>query len=192
MRSLLRHVLLLAAPALVLASCSSPTDAPAPAAALANRTATSGGPDLSRLARFDQRPSITIAWAKQWIGPEGGRLEFRGFAVEVPPGAVDRMTQFSIRLPVDPKGSERVVAEFGPHGASFAQPVRIEFPYSGTSIYGDADARVVWWDQSLGAWVDVGGQATSDGMRLQTLTDHFSTYGTTSEQRGGSVLVSGG
>jgi hypothetical protein len=151
------------------------------------------GPSLSRsqvspLARYQQKPQITVAWARTWIGPEGGRLDFRGFAIDVPAGAVDRVTQFSIRLPVDPQGSERVVAEFGPHGATFDVPVTIEFPYRGTSIEGSPFAKVVWWD---GAWVDMGGTVTADGERLSTTTDHFSVYGTT-EERGGGITVSGG
>jgi hypothetical protein len=144
--------------------------------------------EVKRLARFDTRPQITIAWAKAWIGPAGGRVDFHGFAIEVPPGAVDRVTMFSIRLPVDPTGSDHVVAEFGPHGATFARPVAIELPFARTSIAGSERATVVWWN---GGWVDMGGEVTADGLRLRTLTDHFSTYGTT-ERGGGSIAVSGG
>jgi hypothetical protein len=149
--------------------------------------AGSGGPDVSRLARFQKRPQITIAWAKKWIGPEGGRLDFQGFAIEVPAGAVDRVTMFSIRLPVKSSGADHVVAEFSPHGASFAVPVAIELPYAGTSIEGAAQPTVVWWNS---AWVDMGATVTADGKRLRTLTDHFSTYGTT--DRSGALAVSGG
>ncbi len=146
-----------------------------------------GGPDLDKLAKFNSKPSITIAWAKKWIGPEGGRLDFQGFAIEVPAGAVERTTQFSIRLPVDPHGSERVMAEFGPHGAAFKQPVFIELPLAGTSIESSASRFIVWWNNE---WVDMGGAITDDGQRLRTATDHFSTYGT-SEQRG-VITTSGG
>lgn len=147
-------------------------------------------PRLEPIARFRQKPQVTIAWAKKWIGPQGGRLEFQGFAIDVPAGAVDRVTQFSIRLPVDPKGSEHVVAEFGPHGSRFAVPVGIEFPLRGTSIEGSTSATVVWLNQN--AWWDMGGAVTADGARLRTTTDHFSTYGTTTESRGGGMSSSGG
>ncbi|MBA4158547.1 MAG: hypothetical protein H0X65_13885 [Gemmatimonadetes bacterium] len=160
------------------------TDAPTavipdaePVAAAFSTEASS--PDLSVLSKTTQRMSITIAWAKKWIGPEGGRLDFRGYAIEVPAGAVDGVTQFSIRLPVDPHGSARVVAEFGPHGATFAVPVAIEFPFAGTSIEGSEKPTVVWWND---AWIDMGGSPTPDGARLRTTTDHFSTYGTTDER----------
>lgn len=147
------------------------------------------GLEISALARFDAPRSITIAWAKKWIGPAGGRLDFQGFAIEVPPGAVSKTTQFSIRLPVDPGASERVVAEFGPH-QTFDAPVVIELPYAGTSAYG-GDASVGWWNQDVSMWQDMGGEVTADGERLRTSTDHFSTYGTL-DGRGDTVILSGG
>ena len=149
---------------------------------------TGTSPDVTPLARFRQTPQITIAWAKKWIGPEGGRLDFYGFAIEVPAGAVDKVTQFSIRLPIDPQGAEHVVAEFAPHGKQFAQPVAIELPFRGTTIDGAGTPTIVWWDDT---WVDMGATVTADGQRLRTLTDHFSTYGTT-EQRGGTFVTGGG
>jgi hypothetical protein len=145
--------------------------------------------DMQPLARFNKKPTITIAWAKKWIGPEGGRLDFMGFAIDVPAGAVDKVTMFSIRLPVDPNGSEHVVAEFGPHAVPFAQPVSIELPFRGTSIENAASPVVVWWNEG---WVDVGGSVTSDGERIRTSTNHFSTYGTTDARGGGTMLTSGG
>lgn len=151
------------------------------------------GPSLSSgqltpLARFRQRPQVTIAWAKKWIGPQGGRLDFMGFAIEVPAGAVDKVTMFTIKLPVDPNGSEHVVAEFGPHAVQFGVPVAIELPYRGTTIEGTSSPAVVWWNNG---WVNMGGRVTADGQRLRTSTDHFSTYGTT-DTRGTTFVTSGG
>jgi hypothetical protein len=163
----------------------------APGASGALFSSAEGGPDLSRLARFQAVPEQASAPARAWIGAEGGRLEHRGFAIEVPPGAVSSPTLFSIRLPANDSGSDRVVAVFHPHGATFAVPVSIEFPYAGTSIFGTPDATVVWWDPGARDWVDIGGVVTEDGARLRAHTPHFSTYGT-SDGRGGSVTVSGG
>lgn len=177
-----------AAVLLVSSGCS---DAAQPIGAVVDESpaySAGSGPDMSALARFQTRPQITIAWAKKWIGPEGGRLDFQGFAIEVPPGAVDKVTAFTIKLPVDPNGADHVVAEFLPHGASFAVPVAIELPYGGTTIEGAEAATIVWWN---GEWVDMGASVTADGQRLRTLTDHFSTYGTT-DDRSGALAVSGG
>ncbi|HLM67583.1 MAG TPA: hypothetical protein VK358_08660, partial [Longimicrobium sp.] len=127
-------------------------------AARAPLSAEPAGPSLSTsdmqpLARFHKKPQVTVAWAKAWIGPAGGRLDFMGFAIEVPAGAVDKVTMFSIRLPVDPNGSEHVLAEFGPHQVPFARPVAIELPYRGTTIEGTAAPTVVWWNNG---WTNVG------------------------------------
>lgn len=180
------------APLLLLAGCSesSPT-ALAPPAPPEAEAAFSRHPtlDVSELARFDRRPSVTVGWAKAWIGPEGGRLDFHGFAIDVPVGAVDRVTQFSIRLPVDPQGAEHVVAEFGPHGRTFAVPVAIELPYTGTSAFGE-EATAVWGNPQTGAWEEVATGLTPDGQRLRATTTHFSTYG--SRARSGGLLASGG
>jgi hypothetical protein len=145
--------------------------------------------DLDIIATFRVRPQITIAWAKAWIGPAGGRVDFQGFTIIVPKGAVDKVTMFTIRLPVDPQGSERVVAEFGPHNVPFAQPVTIGFPFRGTSIENDpGNAHVVWWND---AWVNVGGTVSADGSQVLVEVPHFSEYGTTTA-RGGTMLTSGG
>src|SRR5687767_191305 len=88
------------------------------------------GPSLSAattnadiIARFREKPQTVSGWAKAWIGPRGGRLDFLGFSIIVPAGAVDRVTQFSIQVPLDRTGAERVMAEFGPHNVAFAVPV---------------------------------------------------------------------
>jgi hypothetical protein len=151
-------------------------------------TDVGGASNLDILATFRVKPQITIAWAKAWIGPAGGRLDFEGFTIIVPPGAVDQVTMFSIRLPVDPDGSDRVLAEFGPHNVAFRQPITVGFPYRGTSIEGNTSSHVVWWDNG---WVNMGGQISADGTQIFTQTPHFSEYGTTAE-RGGAITASGG
>lgn len=175
--------------ALVGGGCADANPALSDPAAQAGPAAPSlSASQLNPLARFRTRPPVTIAWAKKWIGPEGGRLDFMGFAIDVPAGAVDRVTLFTLRLPVDPNGSEHVVAEFGPHAVRFKRPVSIELPYRGTTLEGSNTPAVVWWN---GGWVGMGGAVTRDGQRLRTSTDHFSTYGTASVQ-GTTFVTSGG
>jgi predicted small lipoprotein YifL len=146
--------------------------------------------ELDIIARFRQTPVITIGWAKKWIGPEGGRLQFLGFALEVPPGAVDKVTMFSIRVPY-PKEPGRVVAEFGPHGRKFSRPLIISFPFRGTTIDTESDPLVVWWDTDR--WVSMGGWLSANGSMISTYTDHFSEYGTTTDAayRGGLATTGG-
>jgi hypothetical protein len=142
---------------------------------------------LAYLARFKVKPQVTIAWAKAWIGPAGGRVDFVGFTVIVPEGAVDKVTMFTIKLPVDPQGSEHVVAEFGPHNTTFAKPLTIGFPYRGTTVEGDPSATVVWWNNG---WVPMGGTVSADGAQIFTTTTHFSEFGTASYR--GTLTTSGG
>jgi len=144
--------------------------------------------DLDELARFERAPQVPATAARKWIGPAGGRLEFMGFAIDVPAGAVDRSTLFTLRLPVERTGSEHVVAEFGPRSVRFRRPIAIELPYRGTTIEGAASPVVVWWS---GDWVPMGGTVTRDG-HLRTTTDHFSTYGTTDAARNNGTMVTGG
>ena len=64
-----------------------------------------------------------------WIGPRGGSLILleAGLLVVVPRGAVTTNTLFSVRaLP-----GSMIAYEFEPHGATFAQPVRIQQLFGG-------------------------------------------------------------
>lgn len=154
-------------------------------------TAGVPGIDLSTLSLYASPLRVANSTASRKIGPEGGRLELHGFAIDVPAGAVSQPTNFEIRLPVDGAATSRVVAEFLPHGAQFSKPVTIEFPFSGTSLVGAANPVVVWWND---AWINMGGAVSADGLRLRTTTDHFSTYGTADggNSRAGGVVVAGG
>lgn len=159
--------------------------APAEPEVAPRASAATSAMDLSRLARYvDGGPTLTIGFAAKTIGAEGGRIELVGFEAVVPPGAVTSATRFTIRLHVDTQLKDYVVAEFGPHGQTFLQPVTLRLPYEGTTAEG-ASARVLWWDG--GTWVPFATSRTADG-RIEARTDHFSEYGT--EQRG--ITVSGG
>ena len=141
----------------------------------------SGTADIDRIATYrDGAPSLTIAWAMAWIGPQGGSLRILDFEVIVPPDAVSRLTRFSIRLPVDPGISSHALAEFGPHNIQFARPVTLRLPYRGTSAE-DATSSVLWWNGAT--WVRYPTVVLPDG-RLETTTLHFSEYGTEEPSRG--------
>lgn len=128
-------------------------------------------------------------WAKAWIGPQGGTLEYYGFRIVVPAGAVDKVTMFTLSLPKE--GTERALAEFGPHNVKFAQPITIELPYAGTTSEGYAP-KALWYDESTRLWTDQGGTMSADGLRVQAQVWHFSTYGTGDTRGGGTVSTSGG
>jgi len=144
--------------------------------------------EVHRVAAYKvARAKPANLWAKAWIGPAGGTLSYYGFRIVVPAGAVDKVTMFTLSLPKE--GTERAVAEFGPHNVVFAQPVTIELPYVGTTSEG-YEAAALWYDESVNLWTPIGGTLTADGQRVQAQVRHFSTYGTA--ERGGTMTSSGG
>ena len=144
------------------------------------------GIDVAPIARFNTQPNVLVGMAWKWIGPEGGSLRLLDFEVVVPQGAVATSTRFTIRLPVDPKAVDHAFAEFGPHGTTFAKPVVVRTPLEGTTAEGTTP-RVLWWNGS--EWMPFETVVTADG-RIETLTTHFSTYGTEDSSRG--ITVAGG
>ena len=144
--------------------------------------ALAGGETALQLQSVEKVAAYKVArskpenlWAKAWIGPNGGTLDYYGFRIVVPAGAVSKVTMFTLSLPKE--GTERALAEFGPHNVTFAQPITIEVPYAGTTAEGGAGG-VLWFDESANAWTLAGGSITADGLRVRTQVSHFSTYGT--------------
>jgi hypothetical protein len=148
---------------------------------------SAGSSKLDQLARYHSGPmQVAIGLARKMIGPEGGHLALGDFEIIVPPGAVDKATIFSIRLPVDPHASEFVRAIFGPH-QTFDAPVTIRLPLRGTTAENTA-ARVLWW--SGAEWEPYPTNPTADG-RIETETWHFSEFGTEDPSKG-IILIGGG
>lgn len=183
MKLLLRHFVVLLA--VVAASCADDAGvAPAGSPQFASTDAK-----LARLAQYQNGPlRITVALAAKTIGPAGGSISILGFEAVVPPGAVSKNTRFTIRVPVDPHNSEYVRAEFGPHGQRFAVPITLRLPLKGTTAEGSSTVRILWWDGLQ--WVPFDSQLTADG-RIETLTNHFSEYGTEDPGMKGIILGGG-
>ena len=114
---------------------------------------TGGAPDVARWPSSGSTPQITIAWAKKWIGPEGGRLDFYGFAIEVPAGAVDKVTHVQHPPAGGPAGRRARGGRVRPARQQFARPVAIELPFRGTTIEAAAAPTIVWWNDG---WVNMG------------------------------------
>jgi hypothetical protein len=203
-RSHLRHALLTAGILLVVGACvdtpaGSAPDVRMPSGPALGRATTSGDQTLLQPANFDpiaryvQRPHATTYWIKQWVGPEGGTVDFLGFKIIVPPGAVDRVTMFQIKIPGenDPDHQEHVYAEFGPHNVLFKVPVRLEMPYANTNAYGYA-AGGYWYNEHDRTWEWMGGGITADGQRVWFDMPHFSTGGAGFAPSGGTSTGAGG
>jgi hypothetical protein len=169
---------------LAVSSCADQT----PAEPLARPQFNFEAGKLERLAQYQSGAlQVTIGLALKTIGPQGGTISLAGFEVVVPPGAVDKYTRFSIRLPIDPHNSQFVRAEFGPH-QDFAVPVTIRLPLRGTTSE-DTNARVMWWNGT--DWEPFETTLTGDG-RIEAKTSHFSEYGTEGPDYKGLILVGGG
>lgn len=128
------------------------------------------------------------------IGSGGGTLELKGAStirLIVPKGAVPTYTIFTIT-----RRAGRVVSyDFGPHGATFAVPVRIEHETRGTNFPGlptDAVIQAIYFaddtllDQVAGTAVatellETGLTATKD--KILFSTGHFSGYGVSTGRR---------
>jgi hypothetical protein len=162
----------------LLASCA---ERPAATPYEPDAALTSNEVDASAIARYSEG-AVRFAWTKAWIGPAGGSVRLLDFEIVVPPGAVGKTTQFEIRLPMDQTAAERAMAEFRPHNVTFAKPVTLRLPLrSTTADTSDTVPRVLWWNGA--GWVVYPTTLTTDG-RIETTTDHFSTYGTEDPSRG--------
>jgi hypothetical protein len=175
-----RHLVLLAA-ACVLAGCS-------------DRSQTLVGPpssparlqsaELSGLLPFAGAPDLTATrHAEKLIrASAGGYVELNGFRVDIPAGALPADAVVTIDLPSDPLLAKRLVADFGPHGMQFNQPVTLSFPLTNVLLNG-GPIQVSRWETDH--WVGLGGWLSAGGTRLNGTTPHFSRYGGTYIMAGG-------
>ena len=177
----------LVAAALALAGCSDVTQPTAVVSAPEAPARVLGGLiDLSGVVQFLGIPSLLQPrHAEKWIvASQGGFVELQGFRVDIPAGALPYDALVTIDLPNDLVLAKRVLAEFGPHGIQFNQPVTLSFPLTGVLLSG-GPFGVARWEGS--SWTFLPSWLSADGLRLYGTTPHFSTYGA----RGGYVLGGG-
>jgi len=177
-----RTLVSLAVAAVALAGCTEASQAPlaptAPARVLGS------GIDVSGLLQFVGAPSLggTRHAEKLITAAAGGFVELNGFRVDIPAGALPYDATVTIDLPSDAVLAKRVMAEFGPHGIQFNQPVTISFPLTGVLLSGGAVEVARWEDDH---WEGLGGWTSGGGTRLNGTTPHFSYYG-------GKYIMAGG
>ena len=178
----IHRALLMAAAALAVAACSDRSSSPL-APASAPSYALGGSIDVSGPLTYAGTPNLTAPrHAEKWIvASQGGFVELQGFRVDIPAGALPQDLTVTIDLPTDAVLAKRVLAEFGPHGVQFNQPVTLTFPLTGVSLGGPVE--VARWED--GQWVGLGGSVNALGTRLTGTTPHFSYYG-------GKYILAGG
>jgi hypothetical protein len=102
-------------------------------------------------------------------------LKLGPYEIEVPQGAVDRETSFSIkRPPVNSPLSTFMLVEFGPHNRTFDTPVKVHMD-RGISDPKVAPERIRVARWSAGGWVPIESKVADDG-RLVFEVDHFSFF----------------
>lgn len=103
----------------------------------------------------------------------GGELSYRGHTVIVPPGALDK-DQFIYITDVN---SDLIQADYGPDG-TFAKPVVIIMSYADADLTGinEDDLSMSWYDETNGAWINVGGKVNKGKKTVTIYTDHFTQY----------------
>lgn len=169
----------LLAAVLAVAGCTERPQGPLEPAALAPAapTALIDGPGI------DVAGVLRLAGPPAWAGPrhvsklvraaEGGTVELNGYRVEIPAGALPHDATITIDLPRGGPLGQRLLAEFGPHGIHFNEPVTLTFPLRGVLLDGGA-LEVARWEN--GGWTSLGGSVSDDGASLSSTTPHFSTY----------------
>ncbi|HVG45218.1 MAG TPA: hypothetical protein VM890_10825 [Longimicrobium sp.] len=179
----IHRALLVTAAALAVAACSDRSSSPLAPAPAAPAHALSGSIDVSGLLTYAGAPNLTAPRhaEKRIVASQGGYVELQGFRVDIPAGALPQDTTVTIDLPTDAVLAKRVLAEFGPHGVQFNQPVTLTFPLVGVSLAGPVE--VARWEG--GQWVGLGGSVNALGTRLTGTTPHFSYYG-------GKYILAGG
>ena len=172
----LRSLLSVAAAALALAGCSDRPETPLSPAHAAPSAVLSTSIDLTGVLEFATVPDLSgrRSVSKLIRASEGGSVGLYGFRVDIPAGALPQDTVVTIDLPRDELLGKRVIAEFGPHGVQFNQPVTLTFPLEGVLWLGEP-IEVGRWEN--GAWTPLGGTVAPDGKSLSGTTPHFSAYG---------------
>lgn len=128
------------------------------------------GSDLQSPVSDESLPPAAIhavtTEASGWIGPMGGALTVNGVTLTVPEGALESLTQITMR-----KLASGAV-ELEPDGQTFAVPVQLLFV---VAVSGDcASYATQWYDPDSQQWVDIPSTSMMFG-RVAPL-EHFSMY----------------
>ena len=162
---------------LLLVGCSQ-----SPVAPTTQTTDTSEPHVLSRSTAFGVGASLSpVPYHTEAVinAATGGRLELVDVVLDIPAGALDVDTTYSIDIP----DLTVFYNEFGTDGLVFNVPVTVTMSYRGADLSGvdESTIRIGWWDEDGQKWVDM--VCTIDKVN-QTVTGqlhHFSAYALVSD-----------
>jgi hypothetical protein len=111
-----------------------------------------------------QGVSLTV-----YIDQEGGVLTGDYSELDVPEGAVEQETLFSMDELTEENGDP---IEFGPSGLTFDTPCTLWIDKP--QLSGSHEYHIFWYDEDGEEWIDIGG--TDAGTAVYTSIEHFSRY----------------
>jgi hypothetical protein len=109
----------------------------------------------------------------------GGRLQLFDVILDIPAGALDNDTTYSIAIP----DINVFYNEFGTDGLVFKKPVTVTMSYRDADLSGidESSIRIGWWDVEHGKWVDMNCQLDKVNQVVIGQLNHFSAYALVSD-----------
>ena len=172
--NVLAAVLLTVAAAMLLTGCSTespvaPTNEPTQPQVLSRGALATG-------ALATPVPLYTSAVIS---AANGGRLQLFDVILDIPAGALDNDTTYSIGIP----DINVFFNEFGTDGLVFKQPVTVTMSYRDADLSGvdESSIRIGWWDAEHGQWIDMNCQLDKVNQVVTGQLYHFSAYALVSD-----------
>jgi len=126
-----------------------------------------------------QLGSANLSVAETISAEKGGVLTCLDVILEVPPGAVDTASLFSIDIP----DINVFFNEFGTHGMVFNVPVKVTMSYRDADLSGidEKTIRIAWLNETSGELEDMECEVDFVNKTVTGYLDHFSAYGLISD-----------
>lgn len=139
---------------------------------------------LMRSADFVSTVSLSPAqfYVEEVISAEkGGTLSLLDVFLEIPPGAIDNDTLFSINIP----DLNVFYNEFGTSGLMFNKPVRVTMSYRSADLSGvdESTIRIGWYNPTNGKFQDVVCDVDFENKVVTGELQHFSAYALISDEQ---------
>jgi hypothetical protein len=162
--------------ALLLTGCS--TESPV---APTSQPETTQPQVLSRGAFASSAQTTPIPYYTEAVisAATGGRLQLFDVILDIPAGALDNDTTYSISIP----DINVFYNEFGTDGLVFKKPVTVTMSYRDADLSGidESTIRIGWWDEDHGKWVDMSCQLDKVNRIVTGQLNHFSAYALVSD-----------
>ncbi|MCK5124693.1 MAG: hypothetical protein KAR42_00410 [candidate division Zixibacteria bacterium] len=147
-----------------------------------NTDTNSGIRLLSRVPADGTAFKILNLYSEQIISAsEGGRLELYDVILDIPAGAVDNDTLFSISIP----DVNVFYNEFGTSGLVFNVPVTVTMSYRDADLSGIdvSTIRIAYLNEATGTYEDINCQIDYNNQVVIAELYHFSAYGLISDEQ---------